>query len=129
MWLESGSTSLRAGRAADAERFLSDGMARFANDTRPRMFGEPALWWYKRGAARAALGRAADARADLDKALTVEGRMWVHGRTHLELGKLAQKEGARAKAAEHFTAAARLCEDDNDKTSADEARRLLKQVS
>jgi len=93
------------------------------------MFGEPALWWYKRGAARAALGRAADARADLDKALTVEGRMWVQGRTHLELGKLAQKDGARAKAAEHFSAAARLCEGDNDKTSADEARRFLKQVS
>jgi tetratricopeptide (TPR) repeat protein len=129
MWLESGSTSLRAGRAADAERFLSDGMARFANDTRQRMFGEAALWWYKRGAARAALGRTADARADLDKALMVEGRMWVQGRTHLELGKLAQKEGARAKAAEHFNAAARLCEDDNDKASADEARRLLKQVS
>src|SRR5476649_2246861 len=29
-WLESGSTSLRAGRAADAERFLAEGMARFA---------------------------------------------------------------------------------------------------
>jgi tetratricopeptide (TPR) repeat protein len=129
MWLESGSTSLRAGRAADAERFLSDGLARFANDARPRMFGEPALWWYKRGAARAALGRGVEARADLDKALTVEGRMWVQGRTHLELGKLAQKEGARKAAAEHFRAASRLCEDDNDKASADEARRLLKQVS
>ena len=129
MWLESGSTSLRAGRFADAERFLSDGLSRFANDTRPRMFGEQALWWYKRGAARTALGRSGDARADLDKALTVEGRMWVHGRTHLELGKLAQKEGARARAAEHFRAAARLCDDDNDKAPADEARRLLKQVS
>jgi hypothetical protein len=129
MWLESGSTSLRAGRAADAERFLSEGLARFANDTRPRMFGETALWWYKRGAARAALGRGADARADLDKALAAEGRMWVHGRAHLELGKLAQKDAARTVAAEHFRAASRLCDDDNDKTSADEARRLLKQVS
>jgi tetratricopeptide (TPR) repeat protein len=129
MWLESGSTSLRAGRIAEAERFLSDGMSRFANDTRPRMFGEPALWWYKRGAARAALGRSGDARADLDKALTVEGRMWVHGRAHLELGKLAQKEGTRARAAEHFRTAVRLCEDDNDNTAADEARQLLKQVS
>ena len=58
VWLEAGSTCLRAGRAADAERFLSDGLARFADDTRPRMFGEDALWRYKRGAARAALGRA-----------------------------------------------------------------------
>ena len=125
MWLESGSTSLRAGRAADAERFLSDGMARFANDTRQRMFGENALWWYKRGAARAALGRA-DAKGDLEKALTVEGRKWVQGRAHLELGKLDWNAGARAAAAEHFRAAERLCDSDNDQAYADEARRLLK---
>lgn len=125
MWLESGSTSLRAGRPADAERFLSDGIARFAGDTRQRMFGEDALWWYKRGAARAALGRA-DARADLEKALTVEGRKWVQGRTHLELGKIDRKAGARAAAAEHFGNAVRLCESDNDQAFADEAKRLLK---
>ena len=57
VWLESGSTLLRAGRPADAERFLNDGFARFADDRRPRMFGEDALWHYKRGAALAALGR------------------------------------------------------------------------
>jgi tetratricopeptide (TPR) repeat protein len=125
MWLESGATSLRAGRAADADRFLSDGMARLATDARPRMFGEDALWWYKRGAARAALGRA-DAKADLEKALTVDGRKWVQGRTHVELGKLAQRAGARGAAAEHFREAARLCESDNDQVFADEARRLLK---
>jgi tetratricopeptide (TPR) repeat protein len=125
MWLESGSTSLRAGRPADAERFLSDGIARFANDTRQRMFGEEALWWYKRGAARAALGRA-DARPDLEKALTAEGRGWVHGRSHLELGKIDRKTGARVAAAEHFRNAVRLCEGDNDQAYADEAQRLLK---
>ena len=129
MWLESGSTSLRAGRAADAERYLSEGFARFANDTRPRMFGEDGLWWYKRGAARAALGRSTEAKADLEKALTVEARQWVQGRTHLELGKLARKQGARDAAAEHFRAAARLCDSDNDQLSGDEARQLLKQVS
>jgi tetratricopeptide (TPR) repeat protein len=128
MWLESGATSLRAGRPADAERFLSEGLARVATDARPRMFGEDALWYYKRGAARAALGRA-DAQADLEKALAVEGRNWVHGRTHLELGRLAQKAGARGPAAEHFRDAARLCESDNDEASAGDARRLLKQVS
>src|SRR5262249_40886288 len=37
VWLETGSTNLRAGRAADAERFLSDGLARFAADRRQRM--------------------------------------------------------------------------------------------
>ena len=125
MWLESGSTSLRAGRPADAERFLDEGLARFATDTRQRMFGEDALWLYKRGAARAALGRA-DAAADLEKALKVEGRKWVQGRSHLELGKLALKRGDRASAAAHLTQAASLCEGDNDRPSADAARRLLK---
>ena len=96
VWLESGATSLRAGRAADAERFLSEGLARFADDDRPRMFGEDALWLYKRGAARAALGRGAEAEQDLRKAVTLEGRPWVHGRAHLELGKLLLKAGNRA---------------------------------
>ncbi|MBI3491996.1 MAG: tetratricopeptide repeat protein [Acidobacteria bacterium] len=68
VWLESGSTCLRAGRPADAERFLSEGVARFADDRRPRMFGEDALWRYKRGTALAALGRTAEAEADLFQA-------------------------------------------------------------
>ena len=126
MWLESGSTNLRAGRPAEAERLISEGIARFATDTRPRMFGEDAIWAYKRGAVRALLGRTADARADLQKALAVEGRQWVQGRAHLELGKLSLKEGARAAATEHFRNAARLCESDNDEVFAEEARRLLK---
>ena len=129
MWLESGATGLRAGKPADAEKFLSEGLTRFAGDTRQRMFGEDALWLYKRGVARAALGRRAEALGDLDKALKVEGREWVHGRTQLELGKLSLKDAARAAAAEHFRNAVRLCEGDNDQTSADEARQLLKQVS
>jgi predicted Zn-dependent protease len=57
VWLENGSTLLRASRPADALRILNDGFARFADDRRPRMFGELALWHYKRGAALAALGR------------------------------------------------------------------------
>ncbi len=126
MWLESASTSLRAGKPADAERFLNDGLARFAGDTRPRMFGEAALWSYKRGAARAALGRNADARADLEKALAVEGRKWAYGRAHLELGKLELKAGNRASAVEHLRTAERLCDSDNDQTAAEDARRLLK---
>jgi tetratricopeptide (TPR) repeat protein len=126
MWLEAGSTNLRAGRAADAERVLSDGLTRFADDRRERMFGEDALWYYKRGAARNALGRAADAESDLKRALGVEGRKWVHGRSHLELGKLAQKRGDRATAQSEFKAAVSLCESDNDPEAAGEARRLMK---
>ena len=126
VWLESGSTCLRAGRPADAERFLDQGFARFAGDLRPRMFGEDAIWCYKRGAARAALGRTAEAQQDLKKALSVEGRKWVHGRTHLEIGKLALKAGNRASASGELQAAIALCESDNDAASADEARRLLR---
>jgi tetratricopeptide (TPR) repeat protein len=126
LWFESGSTSLRAGRPADAERFLGDGLMRFESDMRTRMFGEDALSYYKRGAARVALGRAADAQQDLSKALALEGRDWVHGRAHLELGKLALKNGNRAGARAQFQEAARLCALDNDPAAAEEARQLLK---
>jgi len=125
VWLESGSTSLRAGRAAEAEKFLTEGLTRFADDKRPRMFGEDALWRYKRGAALAALGRA-DADAELKKALAAEGRKWVHARTHLELGKLALKTGNKPAAAAEFRAAIPLADSDNDPLTSDEARRLLK---
>jgi tetratricopeptide (TPR) repeat protein len=125
VWLETGATYLRAGRPADAERALNEGFARLAGDSRQRMFGEDALWFYKRGAARAALGRAADADADLRKALQLEGRKWVYGRTHLELGKLAMKAGKMAAARQEFQTAATLCDSDNDGGMADEARRLM----
>jgi tetratricopeptide (TPR) repeat protein len=126
MWLESGSTSLRAGRAAEAERVLSEGFARFANDHRPRMFGEEALWEYKRGAARAALGRTKEAEADLRDALRAEARKWVYGRAHLELGKLALKAGNRPAAKAELQLAIALGESDNDPATANEARRLMK---
>ena len=128
VWLETGSTCLRAERWADADRFLADGWARFAPDKRPRMFGEDALWQYKIGAARAALGRMAEAQDALGKALALPGRKWVHGRSHIELGKLALKAGNRAEAKQHFQEAITLCESDNDQASADEAGRLLGQT-
>jgi tetratricopeptide (TPR) repeat protein len=126
VWLELGSTNLRAGRAAEAERVLSEGIRRWAGDTRHRMFGEEALWHYKRGAARTALGRDAEARQDLERALALEGRRWVHGRAHLDLGKLALKTGNIALARSEFQTAIQLCESDNDAAFADEARRLNK---
>lgn len=124
-WLESGATCLRAGRPADAERFLAEGLARWASDDRPRMFGEDAIWQYKIGAARAALGRGAEAEQSLRRAVSLEGRSWVHGRAHIELGKLALKAGRTAEARQHFQAAIPLCAGDNDQIWADEAHRLL----
>ncbi len=125
LWLETGSTDLRAGRAEDAERILNEGIVRFADDKRPRMFGEDALWHYKRGAAMAAMRRA-DAAAELQQSLNVEGRQWVHGRAHVELGKLALKNGDRGAAQREFRAAIPLCESDNDVAWAEEARRLMR---
>jgi tetratricopeptide (TPR) repeat protein len=128
LWLETGATLVRAGRPADGERFLTDGLARAAGDRRERMFGEEALWYYKRGLARSQQGRSADAEADFRTALSVEGRNWVFGRTHLELGKLAAKRSDRAAARGEFQTAANLCEHDNDPGPAVEARRWLNTV-
>lgn len=125
VWLESGSTSLRAGYGALSEKFLSDGLARFADDVRPRMFGENALWYYKRGAARANLQHVTEAEQDLTKSLSLEGRKWVHGRAHLELGKLALKAGRSGAAKAHAASAIRLALSDNDAATADDARRLM----
>ena len=126
VWLESGSTALRADRAVDAEKFLSEGFAKFAEDRRPRMFGEEALWLYKLGAARAAVGRAADAEADLRRALSLTGRNWVYGRARLELGKLELKAGKKEAARSELGTAATLADSDNDPATASEARRLMK---
>jgi uncharacterized protein HemY len=89
------------------------------------MFGEDALWRYKHGAALAALGRP-EAEAELRKSLTLDGRKWVHARSHLELGKLALKKGDKAAAAVALRAAIPLADSDNDPLTSDEARRLLK---
>jgi tetratricopeptide (TPR) repeat protein len=122
LWLEAGATSLRAGRAVDAERQLATGRRMLAADTRPRMFGEDALWLQKHGAALVALDRPADAEPELRRALTLESRPWVAGRTHGELGKIADRRGDRAAARMHFQQAVRLAEQDNDSIGAAAAR-------
>ena len=125
LWLEAGATALRGGRAAEAERFLSTGMAMTANDARPRMFGEDALWLQKRGAARVALGRLDEAAADLRKALTLASRPWVAGRVHAELGKLADLRNDRAAARAQFREAVRIADANNDPIGAAAARRWV----
>ena len=125
-WLETGGTLLRAGRHADADRILTEGIDRFAGDTRARMFGEEAIFFQKRGEARATIGRADEARTDLHRALEYEGRRWVHGRARLELGRLAVKSNDRAGAQTELKTAVTLCESDNDQPCAAEARRLMR---
>lgn len=114
LWLEAGATALRAGRAAEAERLLREGLAKMERDSRPRTFGEEALWRLKRGTALVALDRREPAHADLQRALEVEARPWVRGRAHTELGKLADLAGDRAAARGHFQRARTLAEQDND---------------
>jgi tetratricopeptide (TPR) repeat protein len=126
VWLEMGATNLRAGHITDAVHVLEEGSALFANDTRTRMYGEDAIWALKRGTARAWAGRTKEAEADLRRALTIEGRKWVQGRAHLELGRIQLKAGNKAAAKPEFQAAITLCEGDNDQVYADEARRLMK---
>lgn len=128
-WLETGSTLLRAARPADAERFLDEGLGMLERDARARMLGEDALWYYRRGAARAALKRGAEARADLHKATSSNGRRWVEGRAYFELGSLALADGDAAVARAHLQRAIRLCDSDSDGATANRARDLLKQVN
>ena len=127
-WLEGGATALRAGRAEEADRLLTEGLTRLATDTRQKMFGEEALWYLNRGSARAALRRDGEAESDLQKALTLEGRQWVKGRAHLEIGKVAARAGNRQKAETEYRAAIPLLDAEGDAPSAEEARRLLRQL-
>ena len=125
-WLETASTLMRANRPADAARVLDEGFAMLARDTRPRMLGEDALWYYRRGTARARLGLTTEAEADLTRATASNGRKWVEGRAHLELGRLALAASNAGVARPHLLEAARLGDSDNDRGSADQARALLK---
>ena len=50
----------------------------------------------------------------------------MHGRSHLELGKLALKAGNKPAAAAEFRAAIALADSDNDPLTSEEAQRLLK---
>jgi len=126
LWLEAGSTALRAGRGQQAEDLLTQGLAMLAKDTRPRMPGEEALWRYKRGAARALLGRTADAMADLSTATGTDSQAWVNGRARVEIGRLALKRGDRTAAINEAKQAETLCERGNDPTCVEDARALLR---
>ena len=126
IWLESGSTALRAGRGQQADELLTQGLAALAKDQRLRMPGEEALWHYKRGAARALLGRTEDATADLKFALGADPQAWVNGRARVELGRLALKRGDRGDAATEAKQAEALCERGNDSVCIQDARSVLR---
>ncbi len=124
--LECGATALRAGRPQEADTRLTAGIAGLERDRRPRIPGEEALWHYKRGAARVALGKAAAALADLRIATRPDAAAWVSGRGHVELGRLALRRGDRTAASAEARRAKALCEKGNDPLCVGEARALLR---
>jgi tetratricopeptide (TPR) repeat protein len=124
IWLEAGATLLRAGRFAEADAMLTEGINKFGSDPRRRMAGEPGLWYYKRGAARVRLKKSAEAQADLKHGLTLDARQWVKARMHLELGKLADLAGDRGGARAAYDNAIRIATAAQDTAALEEANRL-----
>jgi tetratricopeptide (TPR) repeat protein len=122
--LEAGATATRAGRAAEAEVLLNEGIAALAADRRPRIPGEEALWHYKRGTARVMLGRREEALADLHAALSPDAAGWVQGRAHVELARLAKQRGDKAAARREADTATALCEKAGDGICVGDAKRL-----
>jgi len=127
VWLEIGSTALRAGRAAEAVDTLTEGLSRFEDDSRPRAYGEEARWRYQRGAAFVVLREAEAATRDLQAALAARAPAWVHGRVHLELGKIADLSGDRSAARARYRVASSNCRAGQDNACADAATRLISQ--
>ena len=126
--LEQGATALRGGRAAEAESILTAGLGSLVRDTRPRMPGEEQLWRYKRGAARAALGRN-DAIADLVAATSAGSQAWVAGRARTEIARLALKRGDTATVRDEARQAEALCSQGNDPACVEDARKLLRNAN
>jgi tetratricopeptide (TPR) repeat protein len=126
LWLEAGSTALRASRPELARRSLQHGLAMLERDPRPRAFGELARWGYYHGAALVALRETEAARRVLDGALRDPARAWVQGRIRIELGKLADLTGDRTRAIEEYRSAIRLCGADEDDVCVRDARDLTK---
>jgi tetratricopeptide (TPR) repeat protein len=126
LWLEAGSTALRAGRPALARRAFETGLAMLAADARPRAFGEESRWRYGYGATLVALKDVVPADRELRAALPGAVRDWVRGRIHRELGKLADLAGDRPRARDEYRLADRLCQQDHDNDCAEDARALMK---
>jgi tetratricopeptide (TPR) repeat protein len=124
--LEQGSTALRAGRAAQADAILSEGLSGLTKDQRTKMPGEEALWRYKRGTARAALNRVEEARADLKAATVPTAQDWVRGRANTELARLAIRSGDSASGRDLALQAEGLCEKGSDPACVSDARNLLR---
>ena len=126
LWLEAASTALRAGRPAEANAWVEEGLRKEAADPRKRALGEAARWKYVHGATLVGVRRPADAERELRVALDLPSRDWVRGRVHAELGKLADLAGDRPRALTEYRLADRLCGQDDDGDCRDEVGALMK---
>ncbi len=127
--LEEASTLLRGNQPQEAERVLDEAMSRLAQDPRPRMPGEEVRWHYKRGMARLQLGKLNEAEDDLERALgTKDSHGWVTARIHVELGKLADLRGDRARAQREYRNALAITRTAGDAEAESQATRLLAQA-
>jgi tetratricopeptide (TPR) repeat protein len=126
--LEEGATLLRAGRAAEAESILTQGLAALARDSRVKVPGEAQLWRYKRGAARVILGRN-DALDDLQAATAPAAQPWVAGRSRVEIARLALRRGDRGTAAGEARQAEALCRQGNDPICVANAQTILRDAN
>jgi tetratricopeptide (TPR) repeat protein len=122
--LEAGATASRAGRGAQAEAMLNEGLERFASDQRPKIPGEAALWHYKRGVARAQLDKRDAALSDLRAATSPDAAGWVQGRARVEIAKIALRQGDRTTARNEAAQALQACQNDNDAICVEEAKRI-----
>jgi len=125
LWIETGATHLRAGRPAEALRWLDNGLAMLAADTRPRTFGEDAMWRYKRASALVALGRGADARPDAEAATTLPSQTWVRGRAFVQLGRVEDLAGNRVAALRAYRRGAEMARAAGDPWGLEDAERGL----
>ena len=125
LWLEAGSTALRAGRFKDARAAIAEGMERLSRDPRPRAYGEEARWRYCIGAALVGLRRVEAAERELRLVLAADAPKWLHGRAHKELGKIADLSGDRSRAIGEYRTANRICKEQHDGACADEASALI----
>ena len=128
LWLEAGSTALRAGRPAVARTAFETGLSMLAGDRRPRAVGEESRWRYAYGATLVALRDVVPAERELRAALPLAVRDWVRGRIHRELGKLADLAGERSRARDEYRLASRLCRQGHDDGCGDEADALIKRA-
>lgn len=126
LWLEAGSTALRAGRFTDARSAIEEGLERFSRDNRPRAFGEEARWRYYLGASLVGLHQAEPAERELRSVLAGEATDWLRGRAHKELGKIADLAGDRGRAIDAYRLAIRICQEQHDSICANEAAALVK---